>query len=76
MGMTVEIEVGEIRNRLGRPIRGHLACPNEASEALSHLNVRQVSCMELVLSMLLISRIALDSARRLRHGYGKFTEGP
>ena len=42
MGMTVEIEVGEIRNRLGRPVRRHLACPYEASEALSHFNVCQV----------------------------------
>ena len=42
MGMTVEIEVGEIRNRLGRPVRRHLACPYEATEALSHFNVCQV----------------------------------
>lgn len=42
----VEIEVG---NRFGRAVRSHLACPYEASEALSHFNFRQVGRMEFVL---------------------------
>ena len=42
VGMTVEIEIGQIRNRLGRPVRRHLACPYESTEALRHLNVCQV----------------------------------
>ena len=42
MGVTVEIEVGEIRNRLSRSVRRHLACAYETAEALSHFNVRQV----------------------------------
>ena len=48
MGVTVEIEVGEIGNRLGRSVRRHLAGPYEASQALGHFNVRQVGRMELV----------------------------
>ena len=42
VGMTVEIEIGQIRNRLGRPVRRHLACPYESTEALRHFNVCQV----------------------------------
>ena len=42
VGMTVEIEIGQIRNRLGRPLRGHLACPYESTESLRHFNVCQV----------------------------------
>lgn len=42
MGVTVEIEVGEIRNCFGRAVRWHVACPDEASGALGHFNVRQV----------------------------------
>ena len=42
VGMTVEIEIGQIRNRLGRPARRHLACPYESTEALRHFNVCQV----------------------------------
>ena len=49
MGVTVEIEVGEVRNRFDRAVRLHLASPYEASEALSHFNIRQVRRMELVL---------------------------
>ena len=48
MGVTMEIEVGEIRDRFGRAIRRHLACPDEPSEALSHFDVHQVRRMELV----------------------------
>ena len=49
MGMTVEIEVGEIGDRLGRAVSRHLACPYEPSETLGHFNVHQVGRMELVL---------------------------
>ena len=42
VGMAVEIEIGQIRNRLGRPVRRHLACPYESTEALRHFNVCQV----------------------------------
>jgi len=48
MGVTVEIEVGEIHDRVGRPVSGHLARPYEAPEALSHFDVRQMGRMELV----------------------------
>jgi hypothetical protein len=40
--MTVEIQIGQIRYRLGRPVRRHLACPYESTEALRHFNVCQV----------------------------------
>ncbi len=49
MGVTVEIEVGEIRDRLGRAVSRHVACPYEPSETLGHFNVHQVGRMELVL---------------------------
>src|SRR3990170_4277568 len=49
MGVTVEIEVGEIRDRLGRAVSRHLACPYEPSETLGYFNVHQVGRMELVL---------------------------
>ena len=49
MGVTVEIEVCEIRDRFGRAVSRHLACPHEPSETLSHFNVHQVGRMELVL---------------------------
>ena len=48
MGVTVEIEVGEIGNRLGRTVGGHLACSDQASETLSHFHIRQVGRVELV----------------------------
>jgi hypothetical protein len=49
MGVTVKIEVGEIRDRVRRSVGRHLACAYEASEALSYFNVRKVRRMELVL---------------------------
>lgn len=42
VGMTVQIEIGQIRNRLGRPVRRHLAYPYQSTEALRHFNVCQV----------------------------------
>ena len=48
MGVTVEIEVGEIRNRFGRAVGRHLACAHETSQTLSHFDVRQVWRMEIV----------------------------
>lgn len=48
MGMTVEIEVGEIGNRLACTIRRYFAHPREAPETLSHLDVHQVRRMQLV----------------------------
>jgi len=61
MGMTVEIEVGEICNRFGRAVRRHLAGTHEASKALSHFNVRKVRRMELVL---ITEKAGLDLAHR------------
>ncbi len=49
MGMTVEIEVGEIRDHVGRAVSRHLACPYEPSETLGDFNVYQVRRMKLVL---------------------------
>ena len=49
MWVPVEIEIGEIGNRVERPALGHLAGPDETSEPLDHFNVCQVRCMELVL---------------------------
>ena len=49
MGVTVEIEVGEIGDRLGRAVSRDLACPYEPSETLGHFNVHQVGRMKLVL---------------------------
>ena len=49
MRVTVEVEVGEIRNGLGRAVSRHLACPYEPPETLGHFNVHQVGRMELVL---------------------------
>ena len=48
MRVTTEVEVGEIRDRVGRATRRHLARPDEPSETLSHFNVHQVRRMELV----------------------------
>ena len=50
MGVTVEIEVSEIRNRFSRAAACHLPRAYEASEALRHFNVRQMWRMELVLA--------------------------
>src|SRR5512133_1004730 len=49
MRVTQEIEVGQIRNRVRRPARWHLACAYETSEALRHLDVREVGRVKLVL---------------------------
>ena len=48
MRVTMEVEIGEIRNCFGRAGRWHLASPHEAPETLSHFHVRQVWRMELV----------------------------
>lgn len=48
MRMTVEIEVGEIFNRLGGAVRGHLPCPHEPPKTLRHFDVRQVRRMDVV----------------------------
>jgi hypothetical protein len=48
MGVAVEIEVGEIRDRLGRAVSRHLAGPYQPSQTLCHFNVHQVGRMELV----------------------------
>ena len=39
MGVTVEIEVGEIRDRFGRAVSRHLACPYEPSETLGYFHM-------------------------------------
>jgi hypothetical protein len=49
MGVTVEIEVGEIRDRLGRAVSRHLACPYEPPQTLGYFNVHQVGRMEVIL---------------------------
>jgi hypothetical protein len=49
VGVTVEVEVGEIRDRFLGATGPDLARPNEASEALKHLDVHQVGRMKLVL---------------------------
>ena len=49
MGVAVEIEVREIRNRFGGAVGGHLTRTHEAPEALRHFNVHQVGRMQLVL---------------------------
>lgn len=48
MGVTVEVEIDEILDRLGRPVRRHFARSNEASKALRHLDIDQMGRMELV----------------------------
>lgn len=48
MGVTVEIEVGQIRDRFRRAVGRHFARAYEASKALRHLDVRQVRRVELV----------------------------
>jgi hypothetical protein len=45
----MEIEVHEIRERFGRAATRDLARTYEASEALRHLDVNEMRCMELVL---------------------------
>src|SRR6476469_239874 len=49
MGVTVEVEVDEILDRLGRTGLGHVARSNESSEGLRHFDVEQMGRMELVL---------------------------
>ena len=49
MGMTVEIEIGEIHDRLVGASGGDLTHPHESSEALNDFNIHQVRRMELVL---------------------------
>ena len=66
MGVTVEIEIGEICNRVGGAARCHLARPYEAPEALSHFNVREVQRMELVL---------VSTERAQRRQQEKFEQG-
>ena len=67
MGVTVEIEVGEIRDRRGRAVSRHLACPYEPSETLGHFNVYQVGRMELVLvSLWILASISSRVGRAAR----------
>jgi hypothetical protein len=65
VGVTVEIEVSEIRNRLVGTAGGDLTAPHETSEALNDLHVEQVRRMELVL---VAKETGLDSTatRRLQ----------
>ena len=49
MGVAVEIEVGEVRNRFLSAAGRHFTRPHEASEALNHLDVQEVRRMKLVL---------------------------
>jgi len=49
MGVAVEVEAGEIRDRLGRAVRRNLAHPCESSETLGNFNVHQVGRVPLVL---------------------------
>jgi hypothetical protein len=48
MGVTVEVEVDQVVDRVGRTIRWHFARSNEASETLRHFDVDQMGRMELV----------------------------
>ncbi len=48
MGVAVEIEAREIRDRLGRACRRHFARPHQSAEALRHFHVYQVGGVELV----------------------------
>jgi hypothetical protein len=50
MGVTVEVEVDEVLDRLGRTLSRHFARSNEASEALRNFDVDQMGRMELVVS--------------------------
>ena len=69
--MTMEIEVGEIRNRLGRAVSRHLACSYKATEALSHFHVHEVRRVELVL----VSKQASLDPRAKRSLQQKFEQG-
>ena len=71
MGVAVKIEVGEIRNRFGRALRGHLARAYEASQALSDFYVREVRRMKLVL---ISKETSLDSGAK-RGLQEEFQEG-
>ncbi len=42
MGVTVEIEASEIRDRFGRTVSRHLARPHESPESLGDFNVHQM----------------------------------
>jgi len=48
MGMAVEIEVGEIRNRFACTDGGDLTRPHQASKDLNDLDVHEVRGMEFV----------------------------
>jgi hypothetical protein len=48
VGMTAEVELGEVGERLLGPIGDHLARPHEAPEGLSDLHAEQVWGMELI----------------------------
>jgi len=50
MGVTVEIEFAEIRNCFRRTAGRHFARPDEAPEALNHLDVEEMWHMELVVA--------------------------
>ncbi len=48
MGVTMEVEVGEVRNRFSGTARSDLTRPREASKGLNHLDVDEVRSMEFV----------------------------
>ena len=49
VGVTVEVEVGDIGNRFVSTAGGDLTGPHETPERLNDLDVDEVRCMELVL---------------------------
>lgn len=50
MGVTVEVEVGQVLDRLDGTVSRRFARSNEPSEALRHFDVDQMGTMELVVS--------------------------
>jgi hypothetical protein len=49
VGMTVEIEVSEVRNRLVGPTGRNVTAPHETSKALQDLDIDEVRRVQLVL---------------------------
>ena len=68
MSVAVEIELVEIRNGFRRAAGRHFARPDEAPEALNHLDVEEMWHMELVVAA---KETVLDanSQRRLQQKF-------
>ena len=66
--VTIEVEVGEVRDRISSAIRSNLAGPDETPEGLSHLEIEQVGRMD-ILGVAKQPRLDARAERRLQEEF-------